>query len=302
MKRVRDVCIVGAGPAGLNAALVLGRCRRDVVVLDAGKPRNAVSRGLSGFLSRDGVAPQELRRLGRAELAKYETVEIRDALAVAAVRLEGGFVITLESGERIHARLLLLATGRADELPDRPGFTRLYGYGVYHCPFCDGWEHRDQPIAAYGKDPDAFDIALELRTWSTQVVWFTDGPCELREEQRRRLAANAVRLVEARVRELVAGANGMLEQVRLSTAESVPCRALFFVAACPQRSVLAESLGCEVAPSGGIKCDEHAATNVPGLFVAGNVRCGLHFAITAAAEGAEAAVAINDALLEADLR
>lgn len=299
---IRDVCIVGGGPAGLSAALILGRCRRDVVVLDGGKPRNASSRGLSGYLTRDGVHPMELRELARAELRRYATVEVRDTFVIDARRKDDAFVVAAANGERLCARTLLLATGRADELPARPGFARLYGRGVYHCPFCDGWEHRDQPMAAYGRDDDAVEIALELRTWSAQLTLFTDGRSQFDERRRRKLAANGVRIVEHPVRELVPATDGFLERVRLAGGGEVPCRALFFVSDCPQRSGLPERLGCRFALSGGVLCDEHAATNVPGLYVAGNVRCGLHFAITAAAEGAEAAVAINDALLEADLR
>lgn len=280
---------------------MLGRCRRSVVVFDSGAPRNAVSRGLHGFLTRDGIGPQELRRLGRAELARYPTVEVRDETVVDARRRDHSFEVVTSAGECIGARTMLLATGRNDVLPERPGFAELYGRGVYHCPFCDGWEHLDEPLVAYGQGKDAFEVALELRTWTANVTLCSDGPCALDANDRRRLGANHIALRETTVAELQPGTNGWLERIRFVDHSSIPCRALFFVSACPQKSSLPENLGCVLDSSGAVKCNGNAATNVPGLFVAGNVRCGLHFAITAAAEGVEAAVAINDALLEKDL-
>jgi thioredoxin reductase len=134
-----DVIIVGAGPAGLSAALVLGRCRRRVLVCDSGEPRNAASHGLHGFITRDGIKPKEFLRIGREELTQYETVELRDATVVAASREDDGFEVTLAGGERIASRKLLLATGVVDELPELEGLDQFYGRSVFHCPYCDGW-------------------------------------------------------------------------------------------------------------------------------------------------------------------
>lgn len=296
-----DVCIVGGGPAGLSAALILGRCRRRVVVFDSGRPRNAASRGLHGYLTRDGIMPDELRHLGRGELARYPGIEFREEPVVGAARRENRFEIHGASGLSIHTRILLLATGRTDVMPSPRGFAELYGHGVYHCPFCDGWEHCDEPLVAYGRNSDTFELALELLTWSKDVTLCSDGPCELDPDQRRRLAANQIRLNERPILELKPAASGMLEHVVFADGTTHPCGALYFVTPCPQKSSLPENLGCEFDETGAVRCNGNAATNVPGLFVAGNVRCGLHLAITAAAEGAEAAVAINDALLDADL-
>jgi thioredoxin reductase len=300
-----DVCVVGGGPAGLNAAQILGRCRRRVVLFDSGQPRNAASRALHGYLSRDGIPPLELRRLGREELARYPSVRVADRKVVGVERVTGShplFRVHCAQGDVLEARALLLATGREDELPERPGFKEFYGRGVYHCPFCDGWEHRDARLIAYGRGEDAWGVALELLTWSPKVTLCTDGAADLTPIQRAQLERNGIQIVETEVARLEGRAGGELERVRLVAGPALECDALFFVSCCSQRSSLPERLGCELDGTGGVICQAHAATGVPGLFVAGNVRGGLHFAITAAAEGAEAAVAINELLLEQDLR
>jgi thioredoxin reductase len=299
---MHDVCIVGAGPAGLSAALWLGRCGRDVAVFDSGKPRNAASRGLHGFLTRDGLHPLQLRQMGRAELAAYPTVQVRDVMVVEAARRDGLFHLRLADGSEESSAMLLLATGRLDLVPEKPGFAALYGRGVYHCPFCDGWEHRGESLVAMGCDAFAYDLALALLTWSPHVSLCTDGPATLEPKQRQKLAANDIEVIEKPILAARASADGLLAALEFDGRAALDCQALFFCFANPQKSGLPGSLGCEFDETGAVRCNDHAATNVPGLFVAGNVRCGLHLAITAAAEGAEAAVAINDALLERRLK
>src|SRR5512147_1377183 len=181
-----DVVIVGAGPAGLSAALILGRCRRKVLVCDNGKPRNSVSKRVRGFLTRDGMPPAELRRVGREQLALYDSVEIRDVTVIDVQCRDYGFDVELEDGTRIHARKLLLATGVIDDLPPIEGAEAFYGHGVHHCPYCDGWEARDRRLAAYRRG--AAGMALELTVWSRDIVLCTDGPAELTEQQRAQLA------------------------------------------------------------------------------------------------------------------
>lgn len=298
---MHDVCIVGAGPAGLNAALVLGRCRRDVVVFDSGQPRNAASRGLHCFLSRDGILPLALRELGRREVAAYPTVTFIDATVASARRRDHHIELVTADGRATRARRLLLATGRIDVLPEPPGFRTFYGRGVYHCPYCDGWEHRDGRLIAYGDAPAAASLALELRTWSRRVTLATPEPDAVPADRRDQLAAAGVAIAPSPVAEL-AGTAGDLEFARLANGDRVPCDAVFFTSAVPQKSALAQSLGCQLDAGGSVICTRQAATGVPGVFVAGNVRGGVHLAIMAAAEGAEAAIAINDELADADLR
>lgn len=291
---MHDVCIVGAGPAGLSAALVLGRCGRDVIVFDSGQPRNRASRALHGYLTRDGVHPLALRDLGRSELARYPSVHVREQPVVSARPTARGFVVAGEHGREVQARFLLLATGRADVLPLQPGFRQFYGRGVYHCPYCDGWEHRHQHLVAFGRNAAAAELALALLTWSSQVTLCTDGAGALAPHLRAQLDAFRIRVVPTPVAAL--HGDTMLREVRFDGCAPLACDALFFSSALPQKSALPEALGCELDAAGAVVCERHAATRVPGLYVAGNVRGGVHLAIMAAAEGAEAAIAIDGAL------
>jgi thioredoxin reductase len=296
-----DVIVVGAGPAGLSAALMLGRCRRRVLVCDAGRPRNAASRALHGFLSRDGIAPLELLRIGREELRQYDTVELREAVAVDAACVDGRFQVTLEGGERHAARKLLLATGVMDHVPDIEGLAPLYGRSVFHCPYCDAWEVRDRALAVYGRGAPALGLALELTLWSRDIILCTDGPAGIDRAGLDRLARNAVVVREERVARL-AGTDGRLEQVVFESGEAIARQALFFTTAQTQRSHLAVAMGCEFNDKGIVRTGPYETTRMRGLYVAGDASRAVQWAIVAAAEGAEAAFAINTDLLKEDLR
>ncbi|MDF3057453.1 MAG: FAD-dependent pyridine nucleotide-disulfide oxidoreductase [Rariglobus sp.] len=293
---MHDVIIIGAGPAGLSAALLLARCRRTVFLFDSNKPRNGLSQGLHGYLTRDGVGPFELRALGRADLARYPCMTLHEDTVTDVRRAAGMFEVTAESGRKERSRLLLLATGRVDSVPDRPGFQEYFGRGVYHCPYCDGWEHRGQPLAVYGGGRRVIGFARDLLTWSDQVTICCDGPPEWTGGESR-AAGLGIRVITRRLLRLEGGAEG-LTHIRFETGDPLPCGALFFNGECPQRSSLPERLGCQFDQDSSVLCNQHAAANVPGLYIAGNVRGGRHLAITAAAEGAEAAVAINEVLLD----
>jgi thioredoxin reductase len=297
-----DVIIVGAGPAGLNAALILGRCRRSVLICDHGKPRNAVSQALHGYLTRDGIHPREFRAIGRRELGRYDTLHLRDIAATDAVCEEGGrFKVTLADGSVVRSRKLLVATGVDDNLPDIHGFAEMYGRSVFHCPYCDGWELRDQPIAIYGRAHRGVGLSLELTAWSRDLVLCTDGPGEIGDEDRARLVRNGIQIREERVTALE-GRDGMLERVLFESGEPLARRALFFSAGQFQRSELAIRLGCEFNDKGTVRTGKYESTHLPGLYVAGDASRAVQWVIVAAAEGAEAAFAINTDLINEDLR
>ena len=297
---VFDVVIVGAGPAGLSAGLILGRCRRRVLICDDGQPRNAASHALHGFLTRDGIEPSELRRIGREQLRGYETVVVRDIEVVDAVREGKRFAITTRDGATLSSRKLLLATGVIDRLPQVAGFEPLYGRSAFHCPYCDGWEVRDRPLAVYAPGRRGFGLALELTVWSRDVVLCTDGPSELEPDERRRLSRLTIPVREERVARFE-GDDGQLARVVFEEGPPLARSALFFNVGERQASGLARKLGCEFTEKGAVATGKHERTNVPGLYVAGDASRSVQLAIVAAGEGAEAAFAINTALIEEDL-
>lgn len=297
-----DVVIVGAGPAGLSAALILGRARRRVLVCDTGKPRNGVSHAMHGYLSRDGVPPLEFLRIGREQLAQYDTIELRK-VEVTAARCESDarFRVDLAEGESIQARKLLIATGVTDNVPELPGFRELYGSSVFHCPYCDGWEFRDQPIAIYGRGARGYGLALELTGWSRNLTLCTDGPCEIEGEALARLTRLDIGVRENRV-ERLDGRDGALERVVFANGDSLAVKALFFTTGQRQQSELAISLGCHLNEKGTVRTGKYETTHLPGLYVAGDASRDVQWVVVAAAEGAEAAFAINTDLLKEDLR
>jgi thioredoxin reductase len=302
MQEMYDVIVVGAGPAGLSAALILGRCRRSVLVCDTGKPRNGASHALNGYLTRDGTSPREFLDIGRQELAKYDSVKLVAIGASAADCVAGGrFRVVLADGTVAFGRKLLIATGVVDNVPDIPGIRELYGTSVFHCPYCDGWEMRDQPLAIYGRGSRGLGLSLELTAWSADLVLCTDGPSEIDAEGLSRLARNGIAVREERVAALE-GAGGILERVILEGADPLLRRAMFFTTGQFQQSELAVHLGCELNEKGTIATGKYETTHLPGLFVAGDASRAVQWVVVAAAEGAEAAFAINTDLIKADLK
>jgi thioredoxin reductase len=295
-----DCIIVGGGPAGLSAALMLGRCRRRVLLCDMGQQRNIRSHALHGFLTRDGTPPAEFLRLARTELGTYGTVECRGLEVVDAVREDSGFRLRAADGTPLRSRKLLLATGVADELPTVEGLDALYGTSVHHCPYCDAWEWRDQPLAVYGQGEAASALALSLTFWSPDVLLCTDGEA-LPDAAAERLAAAGVRVRDDGVVRLE-GREGRLERIVFARGDPAARRALFVASGQRQRSPLAERLGCRFTEKGSVNTGACEATNVPGLFVAGDASKEAQFVVVAAAEGAEAGMAIHQALMKEDLR
>lgn len=296
-----DVVIVGAGPAGLSAALMLGRCRRAVLICDTGKPRNAASHALHGYLTRDGINPKEFLAIGRRDLAQYDTVELRDEQVLSA-RCDDDrrFEVTLAGGEIVRSRKLLLATGVVDKVPDIDGIQALYGRSVFHCPYCDGWEIRDEPMAIYGNGDRGVGLALELTVWSRDLVLCTDGT-EIDARDVQRLARNGITVRREAIARLE-GDGGILRQIVFANGDVLPRRAMFFTTGQSQRSELAISLGCEISEKGTVPTGKYETTHLPGLFVCGDASRAVQWVIVAAAEGAEAAFAINTDLIKEDLR
>lgn len=300
MPKVWDVVIAGAGPAGLSAALILGRACRNVLLCDTGTPRSWASKEMHAYLSRDGMSPAEFLRIGRKELRHYRGVRFRPVEVTGAQRnADGRFHVTLAKRTIVTARKLLIATGLYDLVPGIPGIDELFGTSVFQCPYCDGWEMRGRRVAVYGKRQRGFEMARAMTAWARDILLLTDGPAGFGAKERNHLARNGIRLSEKRVASLE-GERGRLKAVVFRDGERVPRDTLFFDTPSRGQSHLAQSLGCEFGRHGGIRCGQYEATNVPSVFVAGNIIRDVQLSIVAAAEGARAAFGINRALTRED--
>jgi thioredoxin reductase len=292
-----DVIVVGAGAAGLSGALVLGRARRRVAVVDAGSPRNAAAAHMQGFLSRDGMPPADFLAAGRAEVTAYGVALIDDHV----LGVEAGFSVALASGRVLEARRVLIATGVRDELPDIPGARDRWGRDLLHCPYCHGWEVRDQPVGVLGTRPDALQHALLVRQWSDDVVFFVHA-MDLGPDDRRRLEARRVQVVNGPIRRLVIEAD-RLTGVELVDGRVVPRGALFIrPASVPHADGLLAGIACDVDQAGFPVVDALGQTSVVGVWAAGNVVDPRLQVITSAGAGSAAAIAINADLVIDDVQ
>lgn len=291
-----DVAIIGGGPAGLSAALVLGRSRRRVVVIDAGTPRNAPASHMQGFLSRDGMRPTALLRAARAEVQGYGVELIDDRVVEATAR----FVLRLAGGRTIRARHVLLATGAADELSDVPGARERWGRDFLHCPYCHGWEVRDQPLGVLSTGPGSVEHAHLLRQWTDDVILFThEHP--ITDRERAALDGRGIAVVDGQVERLLV-TDDRLRGVQLTDGRTVSRAALFIRPALrAHHDGLAAALGCETLAGGLLRTDSDGRTTVPGVWAAGNAANPRAQVITAAGEGSAVAIAINTELAKEDV-
>ena len=292
-----DVAVVGGGAAGLSAALVLGRARRRVAVIDAGEPRNAPAAHMQGFLSRDGMPPAELLAAARSEILGYGVEIIYDRV----IEITNGFTLSLAGSPALTARRLLLATGAVDQLPDIPGARERWGRDFLHCPYCHGWEVRDQPIGVINTGPGSVDYAHLLRQWSSQLVFFTHTD-PVTSTERQLLDARDIQVVDGQIAGLSI-VNDRLDAVLLTDGAPIPRAALFIRPVLRARDdSLIRSLGFDVDECGLVKVDATGRTTVPGVWAAGNASNPRAQVITAAGEGSAAAIDINNDLVEEDVR
>ncbi|QER88311.1 NAD(P)/FAD-dependent oxidoreductase [Streptomyces tendae] len=298
-----DVVVVGGGAAGLSAALVLGRARHRTLVVDAGEPRNAPSAHMQGYLTRDGMAPAEFLALGREEIARYDVELVRDR--VVDVTPGEDFTVALEKGASVRARRLIVATGLKDEMPDVPGVAERFGRDVLHCPFCHGWEVRDEPFGVLASSAMSVHQALMVSRWSKDTMLFLHRVAEeeLTDVDLRRLAAAGVDVVPGEVAGLVAE-DDRLTGVRMSDGTVHP-RSVLFVGPRPvPQTGLLERLGAEMdeTPFGTYPVvDGNGLTSVPGVWAAGNAIGFTEQVVHAASGGYRAATAVVGDLRMTDL-
>jgi thioredoxin reductase len=296
-----DVVIVGGGAAGLSAAIVLGRCRRRVILIDAGNPRNRSAQAVHCLLGHEGRAPGELLAIARLELGHYPSVTQRSDSVAAITRSGNGFAVECANEARLQARKALLTTGLTDDVPRLEGIEPLYGRSVHHCPYCDGFEYSDQAVAVYGKGDKGAGLALMMKQWSSDVLLFTDGLSPIAPAMLLRLEQHGIGVFTDRIAKLEGTSDGRLEQIHLVNGAAVARSSMFFTTGCHQSSSLSATLGCVRDEKGGIVTDPVTEeSSVPGVYVAGDASREVLLVAVAIAEGAKAGVAINQALLTED--
>ena len=302
---ISDVLIIGGGAAGLSAAQMLGRSRRTVLVLDSGEPRNAPAQGVHGFLSRDGVSPGELLETGRAEARQYGVRTIHGEAVTAAGSVAEGFAVTAADGRVLRARRLLITTGLVDELPGIPGLRERWGRDVLHCPFCHGWEVRDQGIGVLGNGPWSVHQALLFRQWSTNITLFLNELVLPSAEELEQLAARGIKVVAGAVESLRVEQD-RLRGVALAGGPEVAVDAVVAGAQVRARLDAFAGLGLKPEPhpmgiGDFLPTDADGATAVPGVWAAGNVTDMRAQVLASAAAGAWAAVVINNHLMAEEM-
>jgi thioredoxin reductase len=293
---IHDVVVVGGGAAGLSSALVLGRARRRIVVVDAGAPRNAPAAHMQGFLSRDGMSPTDLLAAGRAEATRYGVELVGDEV----VTIEPGFIVRLAGGRALKARRILVATGVHDELPAIPGVRERWGRDLLHCPYCHGWEVRDQPLGVLGTEAGSVQHALLVRQWSDDVAFFVHT-YDLTGAEQVQLEAHGVQIVPGEIARL-AVEDDRLTGVELTDGRVVARTAVFIRPRNePHADGLLAGLGCTVDEAGFVTVDATGRTSTDGVWAAGNVVDPRAQVITAAGAGSAAAIAVNADLVREDV-
>lgn len=307
MGRTHDVIIIGGGPAGLSAALVLGRARRRVVVIDAGTPRNAPAAHMQGYLSRDGLPPAELVAIGRAEVTSYGVELIDDTVTAVDMAVTNGdeeasqFTVTLAGGSTLIGRRLLVTTGLVDDLPNLSGIRERWGRDVLHCPYCHGWEVRDRRLGVLGTHSAAGTHAQLIRQWSDDVTFFVHT-YDLDHTERAAMEARGIRIVTGEIDRLIVE-DDHLTSIHLVDGSLVDVDAVFVRPGTrPRPDGLLARLGCEPTDTGFVGVDPVGRTAVPGVWAAGNAVDPRAQVITAAGQGSAAAIGINGELTDDDIR
>lgn len=295
---IYDCVIIGGGPAGLNAALVLGRARKNVVVLDEGRPRNQVTRETHGFLTRDGISPREFRLLAREEISAYPSVEFVDEAAVSISGTDGDFQITTTEGTICRGKKVLFAVGKKDVPLSINGLAEVYGRSAFVCPYCDGWELRDQPLVLIVNGAHALHFAKVISGWTDRFTICTNGSDEMTSADRDELRQHDVPVFESPIRSIF-HRDGMVQSVELEDDTKIACTGIFFGPTLVTGSNLPQAIGCEMTETGTVVVNPFGQTSVAGVYSAGDAATDKYQAITAASMGALAATGINSELLMA---
>ncbi|MGD7024894.1 NAD(P)/FAD-dependent oxidoreductase [Rossellomorea vietnamensis] len=295
---ILDCAVIGGGPAGLNAALVLGRARRKTILFDDNKPRNAVTSESHGFITRDGIHPQEFKKIAQEELSRYPDVRIEKQRVHRINKENTLFKVETENGEVYSTKKIILATGFKEVLPDIPRVKEFYGKSLFSCPFCDGWELRDRPLAVIAEDHKAFHMAKLVSNWTNDLIICTNGSKVLSHEEQVLLRSKGILINEKKIATFT-GEEGKLKEIQFEDKTSVLREGGFISAEWKQAASLESSLDLTFNEHGGIATDSWQRTNTEGVYACGDMRiAGPSQLVIAAGEGCMAAMSVNGALIE----
>lgn len=296
-----DAIIVGGSYAGLSAALTLGRSRRQVLVLDSGQPCNRFTHAAHNFLSRDGIAPDELSAIAREQLSTYPSVHFQSDTVTQINPQDDSFTVATLGGEVHTARKVLLATGLKDNLPPISGIEAYWGRSVFHCPYCDGWELRDQAIVVYGPEQKALHLTKLLSQWTAHLSLCTNAEWAISESDRQRLTKHGIAIIDTPIAQ-VAGAEGQIEALHFSDGSTLPCRAMFITPQSVQGSDFAADLGCAMTEHNLVQVDLLGRSSVNGIYAAGDLAQPFRSLSAAVAQGSAAGAGINFDLINEDFQ
>lgn len=292
-----DCAIIGGGPAGLNAALVLGRSLKKTVLFDDNQPRNRVTHESHGFLTRDGINPQELKRLAQSELAAYPDVQIKNIRVATVIKEQMVFRIEMADGAVVHAKKMILASGFKETLPDIPRLAEFYGTSLFSCPFCDGYEMRGEPLVIISENEAAGHLAKVVSNWTNDLIIATNGQNHITPSERQTLERHGVLIYEEPIRSLD-GENGKLRAITFEDGTTIERSGGFVTAEWQQATSIAKNLGCYLNERGGVETDPMQRTNVEGVFACGDISMGPAQLVIAAGQGSLAATSVVAAFTE----
>ena len=290
-----DVIIIGGSYSGLSAAMALGRALRNVLIIDSGKSCNRFTPHSHNFLTQDGKPPQQISAEAKDQVLKYNTVQFYEGLAISAVKTENGFLVKTENDEQFSAKKLLITTGVKDIKPDIPGFAECWGKSIIHCPYCHGYEVRNQPTVILANGDAAFHYAWLISNWTKDLTLITNGKSSLTDDQNSQLQANNISIIETEVKE-IQHENGQVQNVIFKDDSSRKVDAIYSGLPFEQHSDIPKQLGCEFSENGHIVVDSFQQTTVEGVYAAGDNSTPMRAVSVAVSKGTIAGAAINNEL------
>ena len=299
MKKLFDCAIIGGGPAGLNAALILGRARRNVMLFDNDNARNAITQESHGFITRDGIKPKKFREIAHKEIARYPSVISANREVTSVSKKKSKIELVTSKKERYESKTIIISTGLKDVLPSIDNIHDYYGKSLFHCPYCDGWELRNKPLVIIiGEQAQGFHFIQTIYNWSKDLIVCTNGDLFENSGQKRFLNNKGIRIIEYKIKKFV-GKNGQMEKVVFENGESASRRGGFVMPQMIQASDFGKQLGCKYNSLGGIAVDSFGRTNIKGIYAAGDASVvNPAQIIIAAAEGVRAAAGVNSDLTQ----